>query len=139
MEKSTLDIMWIVIAASLVFFMQAGFAFVESGFTRSKNSINVAIKNLTDLGISLLVYWGIGFALMFGATKAGLFGASHIAPSLDATWLAVFFLFQAMFCSTSATIVSGAVAERMRFSSYIVATLIMAGPSSIEKCIFLAK
>jgi Amt family ammonium transporter len=125
MEKSAADLLWIIVSSCLVFFMQAGFAFVESGFTRTKNSINVAIKNLTDLGISFIVYWSVGFALMFGATRSGLFGASHFFSSLDTQWLSVFFLFQAMFCSTSATIVSGAVAERMRFSMYIIATFIL--------------
>lgn len=105
--------------------MQAGFAFVESGLTRSKNSINVAIKNLTDLGISLLIYWAVGFAVMFGVSHTGLFGTTQFFSQLSTQWLSVFFLFQAMFCSTSATIVSGAVAERMRFGVYIFCTFIL--------------
>ena len=106
--------------------MQPGFAMLESGLTRSKNSINVAVKNLTDLGISVLLYWAFGFALMFGASHTGLFGKTNffLDPNKD-FWLSTFFFFQAMFCSTAATIVSGAVAERMKYSSYIIATILL--------------
>lgn len=125
-EKSNLDILWIIVASSLVFIMQAGFAFVESGMTRSKNSINVAIKNLTDLGVSVTVFWIGGFALMYGASMKGLSGSSlFMTPFSSGVWIAAFFLFQAMFCSTSATIVSGAVAERVRYSSYIISTVVI--------------
>ncbi len=130
--QTLLNWLWVTVAAALVFFMQAGFAMVESGMTRSKNSINVAVKNLTDLGVSLLVFWLFGFALMFGTSRSGLIGTTLFAPdfsasasTLSAGTLAVFFLFQAMFCSTSATIVSGAVAERMRYSGYIVSTFFL--------------
>jgi Amt family ammonium transporter len=124
MEKSSVDILWVIVASSLVFIMQAGFAFVESGLTRSKNSINVAIKNLTDLGVSVTFFWIAGFALMFGASFRGITGTSlFLTPFSTGTWIATFFLFQAMFCSTSATIVSGAVAERMKYSSYIISTV----------------
>lgn len=112
-------------ASCLVFFMQAGFAFVESGFTRTKNSINVAIKNLTDLGFSFIIYWVVGYAFMFGLSKSGIIGTTLFMSPLDTPWLSVFFLFQAMFCSTSATIVSGAVAERMRYSMYILITIVL--------------
>jgi len=126
MDKSNVDILWIVIASSLVFIMQAGFAFVESGMTRSKNNINVAIKNLTDLGVSVTVFWIAGFALMFGLSAKGLVGTSlFLTPFSSGVWIAAFFLFQAMFCSTSATIVSGAVAERVKYSSYIISTIII--------------
>ncbi len=126
MEHSMLDIMWVIMAASLVFVMQAGFAMVESGLTRSKNSINVAIKNLTDLGVSLIVYWLVGFGLMFGLSFSGIFGTSEFFFDSGDAWPMVFCLFQAVFCSTAATIVSGAVAERMRYISYIFATILMA-------------
>ena len=125
MDKSSLDILWVVVASGLVYIMQAGFAMVESGLTRSKNSINVAIKNLTDLGISTICFWALGFALMFGLSRQGLVGGSHFAFMPSGAWPAAFFLFQVMFCSTSATIVSGAVAERMKYSSYIISTVIM--------------
>jgi Amt family ammonium transporter len=125
MERTALDYIWIVVGSALVFMMQAGFAMVESGLTRSKNSINVAIKNLTDYGISTVVYWIAGFGLMFGFSLGGVAGANFFLFNPPSVWPAVFLLFQAVFCSTSATIVSGAVAERMRFSSYIFSTVLM--------------
>lgn len=129
MTDNLIDILWIIIASGLVFIMQAGFAMVESGLTRSKNSINVAIKNLTDLGVSVIAYWLFGFALMFGRSFSGLIGTDNFFVSIGfagaGAWTAVFFLFQAMFCSTAATIVSGAVAERMRYGSYIISTILL--------------
>ena len=116
MDKTPLDIAWVVISAGFVFLMQAGFMCLESGLTRSKNNINVAIKNIMDFGISVLLFWAFGFALMFGATEGGLFGLSHFFVPVTENagpWLATFFLFQAMFVGTATTIVSGAVAERM--------------------------
>ena len=125
---NVVDAMWVAVSGALVFFMQPGFQMVESGLTREKNSINVAIKNLTDIGISLFVYWLVGFALMFGKSAGGLVGLSEFIPG--ASWnidfnTGTFIFFQAMFCSTSATIVSGAVAERMKYSSYIISTFLM--------------
>ena len=123
-----IDAVWVAVCGALVFFMQPGFQMVESGLTREKNSINVAIKNLTDIGISLFVYWLFGFGLMFGLSKSGIIGTSLFLPggiknlSFD---LCNFLFFEAMFCSTSATIVSGAVAERMKYSSYIISTFII--------------
>ncbi|MDR2028330.1 MAG: ammonium transporter, partial [Treponema sp.] len=125
MERTSLDYIWIIIGSALVFMMQAGFAMVESGLTRSKNSINVAIKNLTDYGISTMVFWIAGFGLMFGLSLGGMLGTSFFLFNPPSVWPAVFLLFQAVFCSTSATIVSGAVAERMRFSSYIISTILL--------------
>jgi Amt family ammonium transporter len=125
MERTGLDYLWIIIGSALVFMMQAGFAMVESGLTRSKNSINVAIKNLTDYGISTMVYWIAGFGLMFGVSLGGILGTNFFLFNPPSVWPAVFLLFQAVFCSTSATIVSGAVAERMRFSSYIISTILL--------------
>ncbi|MDR0876755.1 MAG: ammonium transporter, partial [Treponema sp.] len=122
MEKSPADLVWIIMGSALVFSMQAGFAMLESGLTRSKNSINVAIKNLTDFGVSTLCFWIIGFGIMFGSSVAGIFGRGFLFFNPGSMWPAAFLLFQAMFCSTSVTIISGAVAERMRFSSYIVST-----------------
>ena len=131
MDVSLVDTLWVLVCASLVFFMQAGFLCLETGLTRSKNSINVAIKNLTDLGISVVLFWAFGYAIMFGPTAAGLFGQADFALDFSQTgvWLAAFFLFQAMFCGTAVTILSGAVAERIQFGSYmllaaIVSTLI---------------
>ncbi len=124
---SDLDVLWIVVASALVFVMRVGFAMLESGMTRSKNSINVSTKVLTDLGVSLLVYWLLGFGLMFGASQLGLTGGSEFVMNFKQTWPSLFFLFHAMFASTSATIVSGAVAERIRFGSYLVITLMFSG------------
>ena len=126
--NSIVDAMWVAISGALVFFMQPGFSMVESGLTREKNSINVAIKNLTDIGISLFVYWIVGFAFMFGTSFDGFIGCSGFIPgagmNIDFN-AGTFLFFQAMFCSTSATIVSGAVAERMKYSSYIISTFLM--------------
>jgi Amt family ammonium transporter len=119
-----LDSLWILVAAALVFVMRVGFAMLESGMVRSKNSINVATKVLTDLGVSLLAYWAVGFGLMFGATHLGLVGTDEFFPEFGTEGPALFFLFHAMFASTSATIVSGAVAERIRFPAYLVITLL---------------
>ena len=124
MSPSNIDILWIVVASALVFLMRVGFAMLESGMTRSKNSINVSTKVLTDLGVSLLAYWAVGFGLMFGASQFGWFGTSFFFMNFDSMWPALFFLFHAMFASTSATIVSGAVAERIKFSSYLILTLL---------------
>lgn len=119
------DALWVALSGALVFFMQPGFQMVESGLTREKNSINVAIKNLTDIGISLLIYWVVGFAFMFGNSQSGILGHSHFIPGAVSNIdfkLGTFLFFEAMFCSTSATIVSGAVAERMKYSSYLLCT-----------------
>ena len=130
MGTSEIDILWVVFCAGLVFLMQAGFLCLESGLTRSKNAINVAIKNVVDFAVAVALYWGFGFALMFGLSAGGVLGTSHFMVPVGLgsdPGLAAFFLFQAMFCSTAATIVSGAVAERMRFSAYLaVAALIAA-------------
>ncbi len=122
--------LWILLCASLVFVMQAGFLCLESGLTRAKNSINVAAKNVVDFAIASLLYWLVGFGLMFGPSWAGgfgtgLFGIAEQIP-VDGRLLS-FVFFQLMFCATSTTIVSGAVAERMRFGAYLaVAALVSA-------------
>ncbi len=130
MEKSLTDILWVIICALLVFLMQAGFLCLEAGTTRSKNNINVVIKNVSDLGISVLLFWLFGYALMFGQSLNGWVGSSNFTPNISQdqqVWAAVFFLFQVMFCSTAVTIVSGAVAERMRFSSYLLMAALITG------------
>ena len=127
-DKTLMDVMWVLVASGLVFVMQAGFALLESGFTRSKNSINVAMKNMTDLGFSVILYWAFGFALMFGTSYRGWTGTSgFLFETSSDVWQTTFFLFQAMFCATSATIVSGASAERMRYGSYLLVTLATSG------------
>ncbi len=128
-EKSLIDILWVLLSAGLVLLMQAGFLCLEAGMTRSKNSINVAIKNLADFGIAVVLFWAFGFALMFGATKGGWIGWSHFFTPVgqDRAWLATFFLFQVMFCGTAVTIISGAVAERARFAGYIIVSALVSG------------
>lgn len=127
MPVAMIDVLWVVLCAGLVFNMQLGFLCLESGLTRSKNAINVAVKNMADLSVAVLVYWLCGFSLMFGASQGGWFGDGFALLSFEDTWQAAFFLFQAMFCTTAATIVSGAAAERMRFSGYLLVTLVAAG------------
>ncbi|MGD9971896.1 MAG: ammonium transporter [Desulfatirhabdiaceae bacterium] len=116
--------MWTLIAAALVFFMQAGFAMVETGFTRAKNSINIMMKNLMDFSIGTLAFWAVGFGLMFGVTSTGFFGTSGFflsdyTPDGD-PWILAFWMFQVVFAATAATIVSGAMAERTKFSGYLI-------------------
>lgn len=129
MELELADVAWLVVCAALVFVMQAGFLCLESGLTRSKNSTNVALKNVADFGISVVLFWAIGFGLMFGASHNGLLGTTDFFVSFDGDGpsLAAFFLFQAMFCETATTIVSGAVAERMRFAGYLVVAVLLSG------------
>ncbi|MBM79554.1 MAG: hypothetical protein CMJ78_03040 [Planctomycetaceae bacterium] len=129
MEKTPVDVAWVVVSAGLVFLMQAGFMCLESGLTRAKNSINVAIKNTTDFGLSVLLFWAFGFGIMFGATKGGWFGTTDFLANVGqgGMWLAAFFLFQAAFCGTATTIVSGAVVERMKFSGYMIVAVMLSG------------
>ena len=124
-NAEALDMVWMLIAAFLVFFMQAGFAMVETGFTRSKNAVNIMMKNLVDFSFGSLAFWAVGFALMFGAGNAffgseGFFLNGVTEPSQYAYWI-----FQAVFAATAATIVSGAVAGRIKFSSYIIYSVVI--------------
>ena len=122
--QSHADYLWTLVAAALVFFMQAGFAMVETGFTRAKNAVNIMMKNLMDFSMGSLAYWAIGFGLMFGASSTGWFGTSgfflsDFKPGGD-PWVLAFWMFQVVFCATAATIVSGAMAERTKFSGYLI-------------------
>ena len=125
-NAKAIDTVWMLIAAFLVFFMQAGFAMVEAGFTRAKNAVNIIMKNLMDFSVGSIAYWAIGFGIMFGADKAGLFGSDGFFlsggdPSTgDGLWQIAFWLFQVVFAATAATIVSGAMAERTKFSGYLI-------------------
>ncbi len=122
-ELSTnINIVWTCIAAFLVFFMQAGFAMVEAGFTRAKNAVNILMKNLMDFSIGSITFFMVGFGLMFGASN-GLFGTSlfflkGVEPGADWNW--TFLIFQTVFAATAATIVSGAMAERTKFTGYLI-------------------
>lgn len=114
--KLVLDTIWILIAAAFVFFMQAGFAMVETGFTRSKNAGNIIMKNLMDFAIGSVMFWLVGYSIMYGLDVKGLFGWSGFVFYDDYTSL----IFQTVFCATAATIVSGAMAERTKFISYLI-------------------
>lgn len=121
--------LWTLVAAALVFFMQAGFAMVEAGFTRAKNSINIMMKNLMDFSIGSIAFWAIGFGLMFGASSTGWFGTtgfflSDFTPDGD-PWVLAFWMFQVVFAATAATIVSGAMAERTKFTGYILYSMVV--------------
>jgi Amt family ammonium transporter len=121
-----IDLLWTVVAAILVFFMQAGFALVEAGFTRAKNTVNIVMKNLMDFSVGSLAFWLLGFGLMFGVS-GGLFGTTGFllrgVPQEPFTY--AFLLFQTVFCATAATIVSGAMAERTRFAAYLAYSVVI--------------
>lgn len=123
--------LWTLVAAALVFFMQAGFAMVEAGFTRAKNAVNIMMKNLMDFSLGSLAFWAIGFGLMFGVSKAGLFGTSGFFLSDfkagSDPWVLAFWMFQVVFAATAATIVSGAMAERTKFTGYLVYSVFISG------------
>ena len=128
--QTNLDIVWTAIAAFLVFFMQPGFALVEAGFTRAKNACNIIMKNLMDFSIGTLAWWAIGFALMFGMGSDYFAGGSHFfatdfSDGSSLNW--TFFIFQCVFAGTAATIVSGAMAERTKFSSYLIYSVFICG------------
>jgi Amt family ammonium transporter len=122
--RSTLHLAWLGMCAMLVFFMQAGFALVESGVARAKNAVNVVMKNFTDTGTSTLGYWLAGYGLMFGASYAGWVGISNFAPTPADGAQAMQIVYQMMFAATASTIMSGAVAERMRFGAYVLAAIV---------------
>ena len=127
MELATsVDVGWTLVAAALVFFMQAGFAMVETGFTRAKNAGNIIMKNLMDFCLGTPIFWLVGFGIMFGTTS-GFFGAFDffadgvVGEGYDWTTL----VFQTMFCATAATIVSGAMAQRTKFSAYCIYSMVI--------------
>ncbi|SET15989.1 ammonium transporter (TC 1.A.11) [Natronincola peptidivorans] len=123
---TAIDTIWVLLAAALVFFMQAGFAMVETGFTRSKNAGNIIMKNLMDFSIGSLTYWIVGFSIMFGISSNGFIGNMNLLStgSFEHLGLTVpkeaFLIFQTVFCATAATIVSGAMAERTKFNAYLI-------------------
>ena len=125
---SGLDTVWVLIAAMLVFFMQPGFALVEAGFTRAKNTANILMKNFVDFMVGSVLYWFIGFGIMYGAGN-GFFGEFHL---FDYSFFGdtnvpaeCSLIFQTVFCATAATIVSGAMAERTKFSMYVLFSIIV--------------
>ncbi|MEM6500940.1 MAG: ammonium transporter [Cyanobacteria bacterium P01_C01_bin.89] len=127
MEQVLINRLWIIGCSILVFLMQAGFLCLEAGATRRKNSINVALKNITDFAVSVLLFWVVGYGLMFGATANGWWTSWAQWPfDLDTNQM-IFFLFQAVFCGTAVTIVSGAIAERMHFYAYVALSAVISG------------
>lgn len=126
--QTNLDHVWTMIAAALVFFMQAGFLLLEAGMVRSKNSINVAQKNIADMVLAIVIYGAIGYMIMFGTTQWGLIGFETELFMFNEVedWTFTFFVFQVVFCGTAATIMSGAVAERMKFGGYLFVTVVIA-------------
>ena len=132
-EFSSVNTIWVLVGAALVFFMQAGFAMVEAGFTRAKNAGNIIMKNLMDFCIGTPVFWLVGFGLMFGAGSSivGTIGGIASEANYGAGMLPAgvpfwaFLIFQTVFCATAATIVSGAMAERTKFISYCIYSLLI--------------
>ncbi len=125
---SSADTIWVLLAATLVFFMQAGFAMVETGFTRAKNAGNIIMKNLMDFALGSLAFWFIGFGLMQGESIFGIIGKPDFFVRGDYSSTipsSAFFIFQTVFCATAATIVSGAMAERTKFSTYLIYSFII--------------
>jgi len=127
--QTNADYVWTLVAAALVFFMQAGFAMVETGFTRAKNAINIMMKNLMDFSIGSLGFFAIGFGLMFGESATGWFGTTGFFLSDfkigGDPWVLAFWMFQVVFAATAATIVSGAMAERTKFSGYLIYSFVI--------------
>lgn len=121
--NTAINIMWVIITGVFVFFMQAGFTLVETGFTRSKNTLNIILKNFMDFVIGSLAFWVIGYTLMFGKSIDGLIGTPSLFYDKVGDMHNLFF--QTVFCATAATIVSGAIAERTKFATYLIFSLLM--------------
>jgi Amt family ammonium transporter len=130
---SSVNTIWVLLGAALVFFMQPGFAMLEAGLIRAKNVGNIIMKNVIDLSLGSIVYWIVGFGIMFGVSNSGIIGTPDIflfgdtlanaAPDGVSPWS--FFIFQTVFAATAATIVSGAMAERTKFSAYCVYSVVI--------------
>ena len=129
MTQANGNTLWTLLGGMLVMFMQAGFALVECGLTRAKNAANILMKNYADFLMGALIFYAVGFGLMFGASKWGLFGSSlfgmgeFTGADPAGQWAWTFWFFQAVFAATSATIVSGSVAERTDFKAYLLVSL----------------
>lgn len=119
----SINLVWVMLGAFFVFFMHAGFAMVEAGFTRSKNAVNILMKNILTISIGGIVYFAVGYAIMFGDSANGLVGTTGFA--LSGVDDIAFFVFQAMFAATCATIISGAVAERTNIVAYMALVVVM--------------
>ena len=122
---TNIDLLWILISSFLVFLMQFGFALIETGTVRTKNTINVAMKNLIDTVFGIIFFWLVGFGIMFGVDQSGLIGISNFLIDGKNLEQNALFFFQAMFAATAITIVSGAVAERIKFNGYILVSIVV--------------
>ena len=123
---TSVDVGWTLVAAALVFFMQAGFAMVETGFTRAKNAGNIIMKNLMDFSLGTPIFWVLGFGIMFGAASPFFGGFDFFADGVVGegyNWTTL--IFQTVFCATAATIVSGSMAERTKFSAYCIYSMVI--------------
>ncbi|WP_095508582.1 ammonium transporter [Rubrivirga marina] len=129
--QTNLDYVWTIVAAALVFLMQAGFALLETGLTRAKNAANIIMKNVMDAAAGSIVFFLIGFGLMFGPSLGGWIGTAGFGltglEGQEMSWVYTFFFFQAVFAATATTIVSGAVAERVNFAAYLIVSLVISG------------
>ena len=127
--QDNLNYIWTIVAACLVFFMQAGFAMVEVGFTRAKNALNIIMKNVMDVSAGGLAFFFLGFGIMFGTSAGGWIGTDGFMlmniGDYSVEWSYTFFFFQAVFAATAATIVSGAVAERTAFNAYLIFSIVI--------------
>lgn len=124
---TSLNTVWLMVAAALVFLMQAGFALLEGGMARSKNAVNVIMKNYMDACTGGLIFWLFGFGLMFGANPSGWIGTDWFMPQSGSHWDWSFILFQMMFAATACTIASGAMAERVRYGAYLAGACLITG------------
>lgn len=130
-NAAAINTAWTLLAAFLVFIMQAGFAMVETGFTRAKNAANICLKNVVDFVVGSLGFWAIGFGIMFGVSAGGWIGTNNFFTDISASYeglgipILAFFLFQGVFAATAATIISGAIAERAKFFSYMIFSTIL--------------
>ncbi|MGE4423542.1 MAG: ammonium transporter [Pseudodesulfovibrio sp.] len=131
LTQSNANILWTLIAAALVMIMQAGFACVECGFTRAKNAGNIMMKNFLDYAAGSIIFFLFGYALMFGADAGGFIGTSGYAlggiTEADLPWTYTFWFFQSVFAATAATIVSGGMAERTKFGTYVIISMVISG------------
>ncbi len=131
LTQDNANILWTLIAAILVMFMQAGFGCVEAGFTRAKSAGNIMMKNFLDFAAGSIIFFLFGFALMFGTDVGGFIGSSGFSlggvADADLPWTYTFWFFQSVFAATSATIVSGGMAERTKFSNYVLVSLVVTG------------
>jgi Amt family ammonium transporter len=128
MENIGVDTIWVLVATALVMLMQAGFALVEIGLTRAKNSINILMKNFVDFSTGSLIFWVFGFGLMFGEDIGGFIGMGEFMSNsneIDGIPFKASLIFQTVFAATAATIVSGAIAERTKFSAYLIFSVVI--------------